>query len=257
METKFSVGKIILYIIPALMAYSVFTVYLDWKYDHVVEYVEASRRFPNLTAAAYMGDIDRVKELIKRGADVNERNGAPLEYASERGHVEVVRFLLGKGANPDGKVVQYRTPLIEASSEGHYKIVKMLISAGADVNAHIPDRLGGGSALNFAVLNGHHRIATLLLESGADPNISSAFGGRPLNLIAHTNKVLMAKILVDHGADIYSENKDGHTPVYIAAMRWKHRGWNEEMASYLLREYHRQEKIKGRSKVNPGESGAS
>jgi ankyrin repeat protein len=48
-----------------------------------------------LHKAALAGDAERVKELLKKGADPNaqDKDGyTPLHKAAEKGHVEVVNF---------------------------------------------------------------------------------------------------------------------------------------------------------------------
>jgi ankyrin repeat protein len=63
-----------------------------------------------------------------------------LHYACEAGHVEVVAYLLERGA--DAKRVSYSgfTPLHLAAAEGHLEIVKLLVKAGADVHARTEGR---------------------------------------------------------------------------------------------------------------------
>lgn len=56
-----------------------------------------------LTDAAFNGDLDTVRSLIEAGADVNAvgRVWNPLQAAIENDQIEVVRYLLSVGANPD------------------------------------------------------------------------------------------------------------------------------------------------------------
>ena len=52
--------------------------------------------------AAKTGNIDRVRELIAAGADVNQQNNdgwTPLHWAAYNGHQEVVQALIAAGAN--------------------------------------------------------------------------------------------------------------------------------------------------------------
>ena len=57
------------------------------------------------------------------------------------------------------------TPLMEAAQEGHVDIVKFLIQRGANVHATTNT---GDTALTFACASGHTLIADILLQCGAD-----------------------------------------------------------------------------------------
>ena len=54
---------------------------------------------------------------------------------------------------------------MEAAQEGHVNIVKFLIEKGADVEANTST---GDSALTYACAHGHTVIADILLQCGAD-----------------------------------------------------------------------------------------
>ena len=57
------------------------------------------------------------------------------------------------------------TPLMEASQEGHVNIVKFLLERGAKVHAETST---GDTALTYACANGHTLIASILLQCGAE-----------------------------------------------------------------------------------------
>lgn len=63
------------------------------------------------------------------------------------------------------------TPLMEASQEGHVDIVKFLLERGAKVHAETST---GDTALTYACANGHTLIADILLQCGAELVSSSA-----------------------------------------------------------------------------------
>lgn len=104
--------------------------------------------YVDICTACFMGDLDRVRELLKEDPSLANR---PSDY---------VTYYASSG-----------TPLRNAAGAGHIDIVKLLLASGADPNLpeeHIAPR---GHALHSAVCNGHIEIVKLLLEYGAYPNV--------------------------------------------------------------------------------------
>lgn len=66
-----------------------------------------------------------VKLFLDAGMNVNAGGGAALGLASGRGQIEMVKFLLSKGAKPTSNSLQF------ARTRGHKEIEKILIDAGA------------------------------------------------------------------------------------------------------------------------------
>ncbi|KAI5614892.1 myotrophin [Silurus asotus] len=82
--------------------------------------------------------------------DVNrtlEGGRKPLHYAADCGQVEMVEFLLSKGADVNAPDKHGITPLLSATYEGHVSCVKILLEKGADKDRKGPDGL---SALEAA-----------------------------------------------------------------------------------------------------------
>ena len=61
-----------------------------------------------LMSAAFSGSRQAVEVLLAAGADVNARwrYGTPLSYAAQRGHTDIVRLLLDRGAQCDDQAVE-------------------------------------------------------------------------------------------------------------------------------------------------------
>ena len=59
------------------------------------------------------------------------RDGNPLRYAAERGHLEIINFLVSKGADTKNK----NMALGLAAQHGHLEVVKYLESVGAKAEA--------------------------------------------------------------------------------------------------------------------------
>lgn len=71
------------------------------------------------------GDKTAVQLFLDAGMDVNSGGGAALGLAAGRGKVEMVKYLLSKGAKPTSDALQY------ARTRGHKEIEKLLLDAGA------------------------------------------------------------------------------------------------------------------------------
>ncbi len=100
-----------------------------------------------LMLASLRGHLDLVRKLITRGADVNKTGWAPLHYAATSGHVEIMELLLENHAYIDAESPNGTTPLMMAALYGTPASVKLLLDSGAD--AALRNQLGM-TAIDFA-----------------------------------------------------------------------------------------------------------
>lgn len=119
-----------------------------------------------LTLAARQGRLDVVKELVRRGADVEQRglNGeTPLGAAAIGGHDLVVHALLRAGADPAQWSAQGQAPLHLAAREGQVHVLKTLLAGKAD-----PRGLNRAGLMPLHEAAGTGSIATMaaLVEAG-------------------------------------------------------------------------------------------
>jgi len=112
--------------------------------------------YDDIFTAANIGTINDVKYFIEeKGVNVNTRiNDNPnfsgetaLHIAAYYGKVEIVKYLISKGADVNAKSDKRRTPLHNATADtghaehdaGKLEVAKILISEGAYVNADFDD----------------------------------------------------------------------------------------------------------------------
>ena len=159
--------------------------------------------------------LDRVKLLLKKGADVNMQNllgETPLITASRRGNYEVVKLLIENGAKVDLQKNAGLSALMSASENGHCEVAKLLIENGAKVDMQDNDRW---SALISASKNGHCEVAKLLIQKGAKVNLNDRWSAlMPASQNGHCD---VAKLLIENGAKVDLQDKDGWSALMIAS----------------------------------------
>ncbi|KAI1288837.1 hypothetical protein F5Y03DRAFT_389016 [Xylaria venustula] len=165
------------------------------------------------------GSVKLVQLLINHGANISRTT---LMLAAESGHTEAVKLLVNHSANMSTTNHHGNTALMLAAKNGHTETVQLLINYGADISA--------------AVIRRRIEVVRLLLDHGADVSAIDKKGMTPLHwasehgncqavkLLLNQNASLsyfgdtdVARLLLDHGADISAINIQGMTPLHCAS----------------------------------------
>ena len=200
------------------------------KHDKDIDFKNESGQ-SSLHVAAESRQTLIVKELIKQGAKIDLHvgnkpegcigangicdiecypKGNALYLASKKGYADIVKFLLLHGA----KVTMPCSPdaLDIACQEGHLEVVKELINCGASIQPyneklHDPDVefWRPKPPLHRAVVFGRIEVVKELLKLGAKVNHEDDFYGTPINIVAKTGNLPIAKVLMSYGANPYYE----------------------------------------------------
>jgi ankyrin repeat protein len=217
--------------------------------------------------------------LIERGANVNLANRGgwtPLYLATDNrnieggdypvprpdlDHLELIRLLLQKGANPNARVRENTltrtiftmqwfweagaTAFVRAAQSGDTELMKLLLEHGADPK--IPTDLGD-TALTAAAGIGwvegvtYERSAKenleairMLLDLGLDPNGANNEGRTPLMGAALKGRNEVVQLLVDRGARLETRDRGSRDTDKIASMAAGHTWQAIDYAEGLVR----------------------
>lgn len=145
--------------------------------------------------------------LVRRGANVD------LGMACATGNLTRVRELLDQEPALVNRLSDYAgyytgcgAPLKNAAAGGHLEVVRLLLERGADPNLPEEGIAPDGHALHSAVVRGHLEIVRLLLKHGAHPNVevesSADTLSAALGAAGYSNPLNseMVELLCSHGA---------------------------------------------------------
>lgn len=190
--------------------YDLIVISYDYKWG-IADLVRAETKEQErlLVESAKSGWFSRLKEQIeKRGLAVNvhdEEGKSNLYHAAEAGHVDIVYYLIQRGAenygSHDGNV-----PLQVAVKKGHMKIVQILAEKFPDdINRknplrttwqhRFPDKINTQTPLIIAAQHNWLDIASYLLSIGADPLIKSKDDETAYNIALKNGNLWLASTI--------------------------------------------------------------
>lgn len=183
--------------------------------------------FNELAGSIYARNLEKVRELIESGVDVNIRQemsgSSPLMVACAlEGTDDIVSYLLENGAQVKVKDKKGYTPLMWAS-ENSLAAVNMLIEAGARADAVAEDGMTPLIRSVFGIITGDvtTEVCDTLLAHGADINAalsdSGADGLSALLFAANKEMPELLRYLVSKGADVNHQEAAGQTALMRAA----------------------------------------
>lgn len=183
-----------------------------------------------LNLAAYIGQMEIITFLLDKGADIftgDNEGSMPIHNAAANGQKEVVEFLVNeKGIDVNVIDDNDVTPLHFAAGSGNIEMVRFLISKGVDINARSNI---GGIPLHNAIFRDSIDVIKLLIDSGSDVNIANQWNVQAIHLATHRGNPEVVKLLIEKGADIHAITGNDENPLIWAIV-----GRRFEIADFLL-----------------------
>nr|WIK87613.1 ankyrin repeat protein [Oriental turtle dovepox virus] len=193
-------------------------------------------------------DVASVKNYLEKGVNPNEKNKdncTMLYIAVEHRHMDIIKLLLDRGADPNiyssncmtplhsvaviipiGKILKlitkygnlvtltnYLSTFFVYNETKNIEIAKMLIQNGALVNTNNMKNI---TPLHIASSSGSYKMVELLLSHGANVNALNSYGETPLHYSVSINDLNVTGLLIENGTNVNVANKDSITALLIA-----------------------------------------
>lgn len=158
----------------------------QWRLEHFLQPTpdeRASAGKPTdyaaaMKAAARRGAVDRLRNMIARGVDINtanEHGSTALMHAIDANQPEAALWLIRQGADISQKPNNGMAALLVAANHDQLQltVVDELLKRGANPN---DANQAGTTVLMMAATKGHMEVVQRLLDHGADPTVRNRNG---------------------------------------------------------------------------------
>lgn len=161
-------------------------------------------------AAVARGDKAEMLRLLG-SIDVNARDAdkrTPLGAAAIKGDLESLKLLIAKGAELEKKGQRGMTPLVAALDADQEAAALYLLAQGADAEA--PDKNGENPIL-WSSFNGLDDVTAKLLSMGVDADFRSNVGRTAVMDAARRGHLAIVRRLIGHGVRLDLRDEDGRS----------------------------------------------
>jgi ankyrin repeat protein len=175
--------------------------------------------------------------MVDRGADVNGRaigSMMPIHSAAGSGALDVVRYLLSRGADPkadDGGLTALHM------GARNPEIVRILLDAGIDKDARTHrgmTPLAFAHDWPFATKRSGAGGARVLIAAGANVNAADAAGQTPFFHAVMACDEVAAMEMLRAGADINARTREGRTALQMSRHAAQQEGWFSRLFWFLI-----------------------
>merc|ERR1712113_541099 len=164
-----------------------------------------------LMLASIEGYLNIVKYLVEKGANVDaftKNKHTAMMLASVEGHLDIVKYLVEKGANVDAFDDKNYTAMMHANANNRLEILKYLMEIRGGVDNQ--------QLLLNACKKGHLEVVKYLVEKGADVDIRVHLNYTPLIYACLKGYLEVVKYLVEKGADVHARDSLHDSTLMVA-----------------------------------------
>lgn len=141
-----------------------------------------------------------------------------LVTASKIGTLTIVENLIDQGLDINATDNNGWTALMHASYEGHLNVMKALLGAGANMDTKEPEH--GFTALTLGILGSKYDVVQALLDAGADTEVTDKYGNTPLIRASQRDPynvdINIVHALLNAGANKNAKNNGNETALDVA-----------------------------------------
>lgn len=201
--------------------------------------------------AAMVGNIERMKEYLKKGVDVNCHHPygwTPLHAAAINGRSQAVKFLLSNGADPN--LPDNFSNIFQVARENRTSPISVEVIREGEFSTLLNHNqmFRGCTALHYAVLAHDQESVQILLDAGANPMLVNEYNFKPED---YARDIGMRKMMQKHSEKYLEKQKqremeerrkfpleqrikqriigqEGAIATVCGAIRRKENGWYDE-----------------------------
>jgi ankyrin repeat protein len=179
-----------------------------------------------LFCACISGDLLTVRRLAEQDPSIVRSHHAyrtPIYFAVRENRLDVVKFLLDRGADPLGLAVN--DSLLDICRDRGYRELEMLLETSLASTQRASSK---GEAVAEAIRDHDLERVRSLLD--AAPELLHAGDGRsnqPIHWAVMTRQIDVIDELLERGADINARRFDGARPIQLTNGDYHFRGWRD------------------------------
>ncbi|XP_052744830.1 ankyrin repeat domain-containing protein 17-like [Bicyclus anynana] len=196
--------------------------------------------------AVRCGYLKQVQQMLEERPQllsvINYSNGyTPLATAARKGDVNMVRYLVGAGAELEQRSSAGQTPLQLAVLCGHTAVADLLLEKGADFQARDLNQL---RVEHYAVDSCAPDVLRLVLDRGGDVHVRDSNGWTPLfRAVCQGAKSEVIEELVRRGSDVEATDRRQLTVGAVAKLLKDRQGRRRESVLRAVDGQYQHEKV--------------